>query len=313
MAKIECLMSNGAFSNLEDKQTALYNLGAKSNENHMVNWDFTNPIDQFGDGSYVASTMVGTVKKCFDGYVILYDNNATAEKVEGGIQFTTSGIYGAFIQYVENVFPVGTALTFSVLAENVTEGMYIQIYQESGQTVIVPMQNGVTFLNFINENNNTIHAVLAQKRDYNTETRSALLKAAKLEKGNNQTLARQTDDGWELLEHANPSIELMRCQRYLYVSKPMAVVDNKTGGFMYFNANFPTEMRLDKPTTKIFSAQWTEGVLSRWETSADTTVTATLNLNSLSKKGFNGIAVGSAWSAGVPYSFYIVADARLTG
>lgn len=313
MAKIECLMSDGAFQNLEDKQAALYNLGAKPNENYIVNWDLTNPIDQFGDGSYTGSSAVGTVKKCFDGYSIVYDGNGVAEKVAGGVQFTTSTIYGAFIQYVENVFPVGAALTFSVLAENVTEGMYIQVYQESGQTVIVPFQNGITFLNFINENNNTLHVVLAQKRDNNTETRSALLKAAKLEKGNNQTLARQTDNGWEILDNANPSIELMKCQRYLYVSKEMAVIDNKSGGFMYFNANFPIKMRLNKPTAKIFSYQWTEGILSRWETGVDTTVTAAVNQNSLSQKGFNGIAVGSAWSAGVPYSFYIVADARLTG
>ena len=131
-------------------------------------------------------------------------NEAGVSAVENGISIP-AGVY--FFQRLPGNLLAGKTVTMSVLFADGDLVSGTGIVSTSGIVNIYPLNNNVRLYSENNSGTNFIAFVV-----YVGTART--ISAIKLELGETQTLARQTDSGWELLEIPDYGTELAKCQRY---------------------------------------------------------------------------------------------------
>lgn len=147
-------------------------------------------------------------------------NEAGVSVVENGISIP-AGVY--FFQRLPGKLLAGKTVTMSVLFADGDLVSGTGTVSTSGIANIYPLNNNVRLYSENNSETNFIAFVV-----YVGTART--ISAMKLELGETQTLARQTDSGWELLEIPDYVTELLKCQPYyqLYSSaenRPSKAVD----------------------------------------------------------------------------------------
>ncbi len=192
-----------------------------SGENILVNGYLASPINQRGQTSYQDTS--GTGALCIDHWWItnhtIASPETSPEKGELYLNYPadTAGMY-IFLQKIENFAAFrGKTLTFSMLFKNLTGSVNLQVQFQpdySGQaysaSITAPGLASVTFT--VPEDAQMLWVCLAATE---IVPFTARLVAAKLELGEEQTLARQEGASWTLLDPPpDPALELAKCQRY---------------------------------------------------------------------------------------------------
>lgn len=193
--------------NANDIQQAIYNLGVRPNKNHLINWDMRNPINQRGKTTYAGASYGIDVWKGVYGSEIV---NILRDK----IQIVVSGNQ-AIRQIIE--FPeylAGKTVTLSILWA--LNGDYANFAVSDGNSLLGSIGKTGSFSLILDSRTFDI-AEDTEKIFVDIAGQGTIdVFAAKLEIGENQTLARQKEDGsWQLLETPDNSTELLKCQRYL--------------------------------------------------------------------------------------------------
>ncbi len=182
-----------------------------SNPNLLDNWFFGRPVNQRGQTEYTAT-----------GYTVdrwkSLSSSITTQIVSGGITFSTSVTSGAteVCEYFENVIPAGTMLTVSAIISKTADS-----------------KSGIVHVKYVN-NEAGIQASLPDRAmDYELITLSQAacldvngfvfrvsngdgytVHAAKLELGDQQTLAHKENGVWVLNEVPDYGEQLRRCMYY---------------------------------------------------------------------------------------------------
>ena len=230
-----------ALSNLSAPQSALYNLGAKSNPNLLDNWYFLNPVNQ---RQFTATTQAGAI---IDRWIIATDGTINVSYTSGtGLVLQNTGATGNLFlqQNTETELDKNAEYTLSVLTNTglhssvlspgesayPVSGLYLSLSNQNGRgTITIGVLSGFNFT----------------------------MKSAKLELGPRQTLARQDADGnWVLLD-APPNFqqELAKCQRYLLILSGFGwigsgVVDGTSTGQFFLPT--PVSMRITPTMAGLF-------------------------------------------------------------
>lgn len=236
-------------------QDALFKLGAKPNDNLLLNWYFVGGGSQLGDGMFPinqrSNTRYGGLEYSIDGYKLF--NVALLELLTDKIAIFINQLGGAVFAYPK--LELGKTYTLSILANAVSPNNSTIGAYDAGETII---RDGLTSHTFVAQPNTLTHGVYIFRKSSSDENQaSAFIYAAKLEKGNKQTLARQLEDGsWELLEKPDYTTELLKCQRYLQVGKSPhfytgAMYSQKEGIFI---VPTPIEMRIQNPSISFNTA-----------------------------------------------------------
>ena len=230
-----------ALSNLSAPQSALYNLGAKSNPNLLDNWYFLNPVNQ---RQFTATTQAGAI---IDRWIIATDGTINVSYTSGtGLVLQNTGATGNLFlqQNTETELDKNAEYTLSVLTNTglhssvlspgesayPVSGLYLSLSNQNGRgTIIIGVLSGFNFT----------------------------MKSAKLELGPRQTLARQDEDGnWVLLDPPpNFQQELAKCQRYLLILSGFGwigsgVVDDTSMGKFFLPT--PVSMRITPTMAGLF-------------------------------------------------------------
>lgn len=221
---------------------ALYNLGAKPNDNLLDNWYFIGggnqlggevfPINQKGLTTYLAG------RNTFDRWSC--DGNVC-------IQSDFVVFNNTFYQYVPwNKIKslLGKTLTMTILySDNTLRSGVIKLKSTYIESTIEQSSDPILQM-FIDPNN---PSQIFRHVD------SAYVKALKIELGENQTLARQLEDGsWEPLEKPDYTSELLKCQKYFYKSSQQIYVSGYTyNSIVNLSIPLPTQMRIANPTCDI--------------------------------------------------------------
>lgn len=180
---------------------ALTASGGGINPNLLDNWFFGRPVNQRGQVEYPSS----------NGFTYTIDRwlqNSSGVKINDG--YITVGGAGGFMERIENIdFLVGKLLTFSALT---TYGLYTgtTTFGKEGDHVFSSADN--LFLLY-NKYFNAFQIAPA------TAGATKNLLAAKLELGDQQTLAHKEGDKWVLNEVPDYGEQLARCEFYRRVSK----------------------------------------------------------------------------------------------
>lgn len=257
-------------SNLSNKQKALRNIGGRPNRNLLDNWDFTGRVvNQRGKNIYTVQALESANSSyTVDRMIVSASANASATLTvsDGSLVLACSPPGGGGLQV--NLFerldvskwPRGTytlawlyesdviVRPFVYTDESGVKPGYSDFPTTSGKPNIANIEFDLT------EADRTVAVNLQINSGAATSTK---IYACKVEYGTGQTLAAQVDDKWMLLEHADYSGELAKCQRYYCKS---AINLNETqGGEIAFAQNaewlntavkFPVEMRIT-PTVSI--------------------------------------------------------------
>ena len=195
-----------------------------SNPNLLDNWYFGNPVNQRGQTSY---TDVGYGIDRWYAY-------GGVLKIQNGIIELSRASAGAILeQRVENPKRfAGKMVTLSVLGKQSKASWYITVRQDGVyRSINLLIPNGFACASVTFVADSTLSNELAIDFACWDESDVAEIKAAKLELGSQQTLARQDADGnWVLNEIPDYGEQLARCQRYfqLYSSadlRPAKAVD----------------------------------------------------------------------------------------
>lgn len=211
----------------KDSPNALYNLGAKSNDNLYDNWDFTNPINQQGKEIYTGVGYTISRYQCNQSF-------GSVEIIKGtGVKFKSDGEVTVFSQpctkeFAENL--VGKTFTLSVLLSDGRLFSATNTIEMKAPAININLTNDPTIhtnfqVAFFPEHN--LYQIF-RAEVYQAEI---TVKAVKLELGSTQTLARQRKDcSHELLEKPDYVTELLKCQQYyqLYSSpekRPTKAID----------------------------------------------------------------------------------------
>ena len=230
-----------ALSNLSAPQSALYNLGAKSNPNLLDNWYVLNPVNQ---RQFTATTQEGAI---IDRWIIATDGTINVSYTSGtGLVLQNTGATGDLFlqQNTETELDKNAEYTLSVLTNTglhssvlspgesayPVSGLYLSLSNQNGRgTITIGVLSGFNFT----------------------------MKSAKLELGPRQTLARQDEDGnWVLLDPPpNFQQELAKCQRYLLVLSGFGwigsgVVDGTSTGQFFLPT--PVSMRITPTMAGLF-------------------------------------------------------------
>jgi len=180
-------------------------IGAASNQNLLINWDFADPVNQRGQREYTAQGYTidrwrmygtGTVSLQSDGIHLKRGNTDT----DGYI------LIGQFLE--PEMIQDGSKVTLSALT---ADNRFITGSGTAGHGLTI---NGLTSelndrIDLINiEGKYMVRIVIVSQ----TENK---IKAIKLEFGSRQTLAHKEGDTWVLNDPPpNKALELAKCQRY---------------------------------------------------------------------------------------------------
>lgn len=216
-------------------------LGRLSGENILINWYLASPINQRNQTSYQDTS--GTGALCIDHWWItnhtIASPETSPEKGELYLNYPadTAGMY-IFLQKIEKFAAYrGKTLTFSMLFKNLTGSVNLQVQFQpdySGQaysaSIAAPGLASVTFT--VPEDAQMLWVCLAATE---IVPFTARLVAAKLELGEEQTLARQEGSSWTLLDPPpDPALELAKCQRYYQkISFKSPVLKENTNALLY--------------------------------------------------------------------------------
>lgn len=212
-----------------------------SNLNLLDNWYFAAPINQIEKSNYLNAGY--TIDRWF-----LRDRTASIQIVPGGISTSKNW-------FVQN-FNIGTlhpgTYTISALCTNGISQFSFGIYTDAG---ILDVMSG---LGKTKDNLSSVTFIIPKEiRGHSsgcsivTNGLDGVLEAAKLELGEEQTLARQNESGeWELIDPPpERASELLKCQRYQVVyggkgGMPLLAPGYSTGAVTaVFLLDLPTAMR----------------------------------------------------------------------
>lgn len=189
-------------SNLDTPQTALYNLGSGVRPNLLTNAYFANPVNQRGRTSYTEKNA-----PCIDRWRTL-GGDSTVTLTESGLQISGAGPYiwslAQILQDDVKSAITGETVTISVLHSKGLDSVTIEkaLSREFSQT----FTDGVSLW------------LSTSGQFFIGADDTKILYAAKLERGNIQTLAYQDEDGtWRQYETQDYGTELAKCQRYFQI------------------------------------------------------------------------------------------------
>lgn len=225
---------SGIFDGATTPQAALANLGGFPRRNLLDNWYFVGGGSQQGGGKLPVnqrrqSSYTG------QGHTIdrWYGSNITTTLHGDKLEVVGIYGYGNISQTVENLSDFsGKQVTFSALitgGSGVANGAYIDVYGNDTDLYVAPINSlgliSCTFVLPVTLNSLSFGLATSHQAGKSLEVR-----AAKVEFGSTQTLARQLEDGtWELLDRPNYAEELAKCQRYLITDNTGAYIS----GAMY--------------------------------------------------------------------------------
>lgn len=212
------------------------------------------------------------------------------------ITITNTSTSGAvFRQYLENYFPLNEKITASILVTQYSGTVSLEIQRPSQGSFATVSVTGAGLVSVTGAATSAPNIYQDRFLVRLVGNASITLKAAKLELGDTQTLARQVNGAWVLNDPPpNYQQELAKCQRYFYRLSnkymiglgwtPITVGTLRTGGtIVECVINFPVTMRI-RPAFSV-------GTLSAFIVAcvgADATPTAiTLNTS-----GLNTAAIG---------------------
>ena len=201
-------------------------LHEKVNPNLLDNWYFANPVNQRGQTVYTSNALSSV--HSIDRWMIWgqYTSSDTLSLNDGYVTYNSNGHqYGGITTQIESAGLRGETLTFSIFGRGGTTGRSVWVAVDSYDESDVQNRIASFYVTF-----DTIFSIL-QKSDIIVPSDSVTLKiqvlssnndggiydfkAAKLELGDQQTLAHQDADGnWVLNEIPDYGEQLARCQRY---------------------------------------------------------------------------------------------------
>ncbi len=297
-------------------------LGRLSGENILVNGYLASPVNQRGQTSY--QDTFGADALCIDHWWIT--NYTTAQLEADGLAVQYPGQRGNYIllQKIENFAAFrGKTLTFSMLIKSLTGSVNLQAQFQPDYTGNVVSSSitspGLVSLTFtVPEDAQMLWVCLAA-----TEIApvSAKLVAAKLELGEEQTLARQEGSSWMLLDPPpDPALELAKCQRYyervafqpgerVYV---MGV--REQNNYFGVTQRFGAQKRVAPTVTLQMDAEGTQGLYYRYPgQAASISAKSDLRVGGITPYGFTLYCanVNSAAQSVVAYMFGYTADAEM--
>lgn len=230
------------------KINILYN-SKQNNTNLLINWNFTNPINQrnFKSGNYNDTnvytidrwiTYRTTIELTNEGLSVMYNTaNSNPNKTGGLIQrfpYTT--------QYIG--FPITmTMLTTTKLYT------YTFTFPETGYVHYDYIENGKNTVSFvIGQRNNS--DIFFQISFYNVTP--IIIKYVKAEIGNIQTLTTQINEEYVLNDIWIYEEQLMKCRYYfqiIFCGNLVGFSDDSTQ--IAFPLNYSTRMRIPNPTSTL--------------------------------------------------------------
>lgn len=200
-------------SNLSNRQKALHNIGGRPNQNLLRNWYFAGggtpgkfPINTNGQMSYSGSG-IGTINAWRN------IGNSVTTINDDGVSFTA--IVNSNLRQILGIPNLdGLTLTATILYESITSGTCNLIVRNSVDTEIKRVSTinaGLLTTTFqVPEGSGRIS--FESNASAGVEVK---LISAKLELGNQQTLAYQDEDGnWQLFETPDYATEYVRCASY---------------------------------------------------------------------------------------------------
>lgn len=200
-----------------------------SNKNFLLNWDFRNPVNQRGKDVYSIDRW-----RTHDGI--------SAEVDDKCIRLTCTKEAGrSFKQIVEQDLS-GKMITFSVLSQNITQGIILIIVDET-------TNKNIAYKNVYGEGIHFITAVIPDESRISVQVNPEALDStvevlcAKLELGSIPTLANDPP--------ANYGEQLALCQRYCQDWEPGAHVRLVDYGIDYLDFFFPIALPLCTTPTLI--------------------------------------------------------------
>ena len=238
---------------------------AGSNPNLLDNWYFLKPINQRGETEYVSPSV--KYQYAIDRWQTYMGADGKLTVEDGGIRMSkTSSNYANMRQIIENGAQFsGRTATLSFLVE-AQKGLQLFIArkiegQTSAQNLALINESEaasptrIVSATFTLPSNEALYSV--NIRPYAEVTADEpfdyKIIAAKLEFGDQQTLARQDAEGnWVLIDPPpNPALELLKCQRYFYRLKSrtssflfLGTVFAQSAATCYLTYPLPVEMRI---------------------------------------------------------------------
>lgn len=216
---------------LDNYQLALAKLGSGVRPNLLYNAYFVGGGSQQGGGQLPINqrgkTSYSELGYTIDKWQINGSKNMSFEVQSTGCLvsfYAHSTVNGLSIQNKTSVTD-GKTITASILSKSVTGNVYARVryVNESdvyvGQLVFPKIKDGINFATGVVPSG-AVSAYL-QIMNGDTLSSSVILDSAKIEEGDNQTLAYQDDDGtWKIIPQSdmNFTTQLLRCQRYLWAS-----------------------------------------------------------------------------------------------
>lgn len=237
----------------------------QSGENILINWYLANPVNQRGQAAYQDATAVSV--PCIDQWWITNRTKASLKEGYLYLQFPaeTPGTY-IFFQKIESFAAYrGKTLTFSMLFKNLTGRVFLQAQFQPDYTGNVGSTSiaapGLVSLTFTVPQDAAMLWVVLTASEIVPFT--ARLGAAKLELGEEQTLARKEGSSWTLLDPApDPALELAKCQRYyqkISFKSPVLKENTNAGLYSAEALRFWRPMRV-KPTASYQTGSGESGI-----------------------------------------------------
>ena len=199
-------------SNLSNRQKALRNIGGRPNKNLLGNAYFKGGGSQQGGGQFPINQRGKTSwsqGSAFDRWLISKSSSSDAIVTlsEGGV---SASAQCWFFERLDGKDLVGKQLTLSALLDS-NELIFGTVTFNKQNSVAV--NNGEFSLYMENRPNTTFTVFVISW----IKGSGKKVVAAKLELGDQQTLAYQDEDGnWQLFETPDYAEELAKCQRYLF-------------------------------------------------------------------------------------------------
>lgn len=275
--------------------------GQNSNPNLLINSDFRKPVNRNGKTEYIGSTY------SIDRWVVA--NSASRIATEDGfvrLDTASKGFGRSIKQTVEDASQLyGKTVTFSCLAKSVesTEGLYIAIFmapQKSGTAKRIAASDLVHAGNYtllsctctipdevnVQENKEIVAFIGYSNNDTGLTVNTADLIAARLELGDNQTLARQNAGGeWEIIDPIDYDTQYLLCSQY-------SPITGEWVGSQHSNKNLLDNWYFLDPVNQMAQTAWETGInfqyfIDRWYT-ARTKLSLTSEGLSFAWDGVNG-------------------------
>ena len=218
-----------------------------TNPNLLINWDFTNPVNQRKFTATSTSLGLYTIDrwKYTDGggYVYKDDTNHCISIRAGGVDDHQYMGYGQVIENGDKFY--GKTLTASIILLDDTIYTFTTGVLSSSSDVSGASFNQYCYLNLFYYNNLCFFRIFHTKY---SNSYMANIKAVKLELGPVSTLKND-------ILGINYASELIRCQRYYYRMNGNGKTNSNTiaVGHIHINGNaycvikLPTQMRTDSP------------------------------------------------------------------